>query len=49
VDFNENFLRQIICIVMVDHHFPHMPVHPLLIGANEHVEAVIPGIRIFNL
>lgn len=49
VDLDEYFLGEVIRIVMVDYHFTDVPINPLLIRTHEHVEAVIPGIRIFNL
>lgn len=46
VYFNEYFLGKIICVIVVNYHFTHMPIHPLLVGSHEHIEAVVPGIGI---
>ncbi|HXR81157.1 MAG TPA: hypothetical protein VN763_09580, partial [Saprospiraceae bacterium] len=35
VDFDENFLGQVVSVIMVDYHFPGMPINALLIFANE--------------
>jgi hypothetical protein len=49
MDFYENFLCQIIGIIVVNNHLSHMPVHSLLIGANEQVEPIVTGLRISDL
>ncbi|HMG90686.1 MAG TPA: hypothetical protein VK589_11525, partial [Chryseolinea sp.] len=48
MDLYENVLGQVIGIVMVNDHLANMPIHPLLIFANEQIETVIPGLWISN-
>src|SRR5690606_39387245 len=49
MDFNKNFLRNIVGVDVVDHHYPDMPIHPLLICAYQQIKAVTPGLRITDL
>ena len=46
MDFDENLLRQVISIVMTDHHLPDKPIHPLLVFAHQQIESVILCFRI---
>jgi hypothetical protein len=46
VDFDEDFLGEVIGIIVVDYHLAYVPIHPLLIGAYQHIKAVIPRIGI---
>ena len=46
MNLDENFLCQVICIIMIDDHFSHMPVYALLILPNEQIEPIISGIGI---
>ena len=49
MDFDEDLLRNIIGIVMVDHHFPHDAVPRVLILAHEQVEPITLGLRVLQL
>jgi hypothetical protein len=44
--FNENFLGQIICVIVIDYHFPDMPIHSLLVRANKQIKTITPAIRV---
>jgi hypothetical protein len=49
MNFNEDLLGNVVSIIVIDDHFTHMPVHPLLVSANKQIKSVIPGLRIFDL
>lgn len=49
MDLDEDFLRDVIGIVVVDDHLADMPVNTLLIRAHEQVKPVVQGLRISDL
>src|SRR5690606_27659271 len=49
VYLDKYFLGDVVGIVVVDYHFPHMPIHFLLLRAYPQVEAVIPRFRVTDL
>ena len=46
VDFDEGVLGNVVRVIVVDHHFSDVPVHPLLVLAHKQIEPVISGLRI---
>lgn len=46
IDLDKNLLREVVRIVVIDHHLPHMPVNALLVCTHKQVNAVIPRIRV---
>jgi hypothetical protein len=41
---DENFLTQVVCIIMVDYHFPNQPVDTLLIFSHQKIESHLPSL-----
>lgn len=46
IDFDEHFLGEVVCIIMVNYHFPDVVVHPFLVGTHQKVETVVPRYRV---
>ena len=46
MDFNEDFLCDVISVIMIDHHFARKPIDLLLVGTHQHVEPVVPRLRV---
>jgi hypothetical protein len=49
VDLDKDLLCDVVCIIVVDHHFANMPIHFLLVRAYKQIESVVPGFRISDL
>ena len=41
VDLDKNLLREIIGVVVTDHHFTNKPIHLLLILPHQQIESVV--------
>lgn len=49
MDFYEDLLREVVGIIVIDDHFPDMPIDLLLILAHQYVESEIFRFRIAQL